>query len=148
MTDIDTNDLEELAGLVRFHVGAWQDFGYANPPTPESATIPPLGDRSANAITAGHEAVKDIDRLIARLHEVRGQLVTELRQDSDIRATRVDAMLAERQAGERFRPGQPVTVTDGGWTGTVERISSEDRTAYVRFPDRPELVPYAFEALQ
>ena len=67
--------LEELAGLINFRVGAWQDFGYAEPPTPECATIPPLGERSAKAIEAGHEAVKDIDQLIARLHQVRAQLV-------------------------------------------------------------------------
>jgi hypothetical protein len=86
--------LEELAGLINFRVGAWQDFGYAEPPTPDCATIPPLGERSAKAIEAGHEAIKDIDQLIARLHQVRAQLVSELRQDEDIRATRVDAMLA------------------------------------------------------
>jgi hypothetical protein len=86
--------LEDLAGLINFRVGAWQDFGYAEPPTPGCATIPPLGDRSAKAIEAGHEAIKDIDRLITRLHQVRAQLVSELRQDEDIRAARVDAMLA------------------------------------------------------
>ena len=96
---MNTDGLEELAGLVSFHVGAWQDFGYEQPPTPESATIPPLGERSANAIKAGHEAVEDIDRLIAQLHEVRAQLVSELRQDEDMRAARVDAMLAGRQPG-------------------------------------------------
>jgi hypothetical protein len=91
--------LEELAGLINFRVGAWQDFGYAEPPAPGCATIPPLGERSATAIEAGHEAVKDVDQLIARLHQVRAQLVSELRQDEDIRAARVDAMLAERPAG-------------------------------------------------
>src|SRR6185436_7354638 len=57
--------LEELAGLINFRVGTWQDFGYAEPPTPDCATIPPLGERSAKAIEAGHEAVNDIDQLIA-----------------------------------------------------------------------------------
>ena len=65
---------------------------------PHYATIPPLGERSAKAIEAGHEAIKDIDRLIAQLFQVRAQLVSELRQDEDIRAVRVDAWLAERQA--------------------------------------------------
>ena len=74
--------------LINFRVGAWQDFGYAEPPTPDCATIPPLGERSAKAIEAGHEAIKDIDQLIARLHQVRAQLVSELRQDEDIRAAR------------------------------------------------------------
>jgi hypothetical protein len=88
-----TGDLEELAGLIHWHAGVWQDLGYENPPA-GCAPIPPLGQRSAQAIKAGHEAVRDIDRLIARLHQVRAQLVSELRQDEDIRATRVDAMLA------------------------------------------------------
>jgi len=123
--------LEGLAGLINFRVGAWQDFGYENPPDsmcedcphgrtahltrapsrpepyfcsacecrqyrgPHYATIPPLGERSAKAIEAGHEAIKDIDRLIAQLFQVRAQLVSELRQDEDIRAVRVDALLAE-----------------------------------------------------
>jgi hypothetical protein len=82
---MNTDDLEEMAGLIRFRVGAWEEFGYENPPAPESALIPPLGKRSAGAIRAGHGAVQEIDRLIARLHEVRAQLVTELRQDEDIR---------------------------------------------------------------
>ena len=101
-----TDDLEELAGLIHFRVGAWQDFGYEKPPAPDSATIPPLGKRSASAIKAGHEAVKDIDRLIARLHQVRSQLVSELRQDEDIRAARVDAMLAGEQIPECPECGQ------------------------------------------
>ena len=88
MSELDTGDLEELARVVSFHVSAWQDFGYENPPTPDSATIPPLGERSATAVTAGHDAVGDIDRLIARLHEVRARLVSELRQDEDIRRAR------------------------------------------------------------
>jgi hypothetical protein len=85
----NTGDLEEMAGLIHFRVGAWQDFGYEDPPTPESATIPPLGSRSAEAIKAGHGAVQEIDRLMARLHEVRAQLVSEMRQDEDIRMARV-----------------------------------------------------------
>jgi hypothetical protein len=84
--DMNTCDLEELAGLIHFRVGAWQDFGYAEPlPGPGCQPIPPLGQRSANAIESGHAAIKDIDQLIARLHQVRAQLVSELRQDEDIR---------------------------------------------------------------
>lgn len=85
MTDMDTAGLEELASLIHFRAGAWQDFGYEDPPTPDSARIPPLGHRSADAIKAGHEAIRDIDRLIARLHKVRARLVSELRQDADLR---------------------------------------------------------------
>jgi len=112
---MNTDDLEEMAGLIHFRAGAWQDLGYENPPTPESATIPPLGERSANAIKAGHEAVKDIDQLIARLHQVRAQLVSELRQDSDIRAVRVDAMLAERRAAVACPDHRPVHDSELGW---------------------------------
>jgi hypothetical protein len=85
---VSTAGLEELAGLIHFRVGAWHDFGYETPPAPECATIPPLGQRSARAIEAGHEAIKDIDQLIARLHQVRALLVSELRQDEDIRMAR------------------------------------------------------------
>jgi len=100
MSELDTGDLEELAGLVGFHIGAWQDFGYDKSQAwPGAATIPPLGERSANAIKAGHDAVEDIDRLIARLHQVRARLVSELRQDEDIRAARVDVMLRDQRGG-------------------------------------------------
>jgi hypothetical protein len=91
VSELDAGDLEELARLVYFHVGAWQDFGYANPPTPDSKPVPPLGERSATAIKAGHDAIEDIDRLIVRLHQVRARLVSELRQDEDIRHARYDA---------------------------------------------------------
>jgi hypothetical protein len=93
--------LEELAGLINFRIGSWQDFGYAQPPAPECATIPPLGERSANAIDAGHEAIRDIDQLIAQLHQVRARLVSELRQNEDICAARIDAMVTERRGGAR-----------------------------------------------
>lgn len=86
--------LSELADLINFQVGAWQELGYAQPPTPECATIPPLGERSAKAIKAGHEAIGTIDELIRRLHLLRGQLVNELRKDADIREARVDRLLA------------------------------------------------------
>ena len=56
---------------------------------------------------------------------------------------------SQRLAGSHalFTVGQLVTVIDGGWTGIIERIDAELGAAYVRFPDRPDLVPYAFEAL-
>ena len=47
----------------------------------------------------------------------------------------------------RLTIGQLVIVTDGGWSGVVERIDDRLRAAYIRFPGRPDLVPYAFEAL-
>lgn len=89
--------LEEMAGLINYRVGAWQDFGYAEPPTPECATIPPLGERSARAIKSGHQAIEDIDQLIRNLHALRSQLVTELRTNEDELGRRVDATLAARR---------------------------------------------------
>lgn len=97
--------LEELAGLVNFQVGAWHDFGYETPPAPECKRIPPLGERSAEAIKAGHAAIKTIDELTRQLYALREHLVGELRQDSDVRGARVDAMLAARPADA---VGQPV----------------------------------------
>jgi hypothetical protein len=97
-----SHGIEELAGLINFHVGAWHDFGYETPPAPECKPVPPLGERSAEAIKAGHAAVEAIDGLTRQLYALREQLVGELRQDSDLRGARVDAMLArlrqERQS--------------------------------------------------
>jgi hypothetical protein len=107
--------IEELAGLINFRVGAWHDFGYEMPPTPECKPVPPLGERSAAAIKAGHEAVEAIDELARQLYRLREQLVGELRQDEDLRADRVDAMLArlrqERLAEEPRTSAQ--TARDG-----------------------------------
>lgn len=80
--------LEELAGLINVLVGGWADFGYEVPPSPDCLPIPPLGERSAAAIKAGHEAINAIDELTRQLHALRSQLVGELRQDADIRAAR------------------------------------------------------------
>lgn len=93
-----SSGLGELADLINFQVSAWQDFGYEVPPMPDCKPVPPLGERSAAAITAGHEAVKAVDKLTRQLYRLREQLVGELRQDEDLRAARVDAMLAERAA--------------------------------------------------
>jgi hypothetical protein len=95
--------LEELAALISFRVGAWHDFGYETPPAPNCKTIPPLGERSAKAITGGHQAVEAIDELTRQLHALRAQLVGELRQDEDIRSERVDRMLAESQENRDWR---------------------------------------------
>jgi hypothetical protein len=97
-----SHGIEELAGLINFRVGAWHDLGYETPPTPECKPIPPLGERSPEAIKAGHAAIEAIDELTRQLYALRSQLGGELRQDSDIRAVRVDAMIArfrqERQS--------------------------------------------------
>jgi hypothetical protein len=75
--------IEEQAGLLAFRVGAWNELGYTDPEEGQAA-IPPLGERSAEAITAGHAAVETIDEMIRDLHSLRAQLVTELRQNQDI----------------------------------------------------------------
>ena len=91
------SDIIGLAELINFRVGAWHGFGYETPPAPECKSIPPLGERSAEAVKAGHQAIKAIDDLIGQLHALRSQLVGELRQDEDLRAGHVDAMLARRR---------------------------------------------------
>lgn len=88
--------IKELAGLIYFRVGAWHDFGYEVPPSPECITIPPLGERSVKAIEAGHDAIETIDDLIRQLYSLRGQLIDELRQDQNLRAQRVDRTLTQR----------------------------------------------------
>jgi hypothetical protein len=87
------HDIADLAELINFRVGAWHDFGYEVPPTPDCATIPPLGERSAEAIKAGHEAIEAIDELTRQLYALRSQLAGELRQDEDVRAARADELL-------------------------------------------------------
>jgi hypothetical protein len=92
--------IEDAAGLLDVRVSAWNHFGYAAPEDGQAA-IPPLGERSADAIKAGHGAVEVIDEIIRDLHALRGQLITEIRADQDARAARVDALLAERRGGAR-----------------------------------------------
>ena len=102
---MNAGDLPEKADLINFLIGAWEDFGYADPPMPDCVPVPPLGERSAGAIKAGHEAIKEIDQLTRRLYALREQLVGELRQDSDIRGARVDAMLARREQERQSTAG-------------------------------------------
>lgn len=99
MTAIDdlVARLVESAGVVSVRVGAWQEFGYEKPLTPECAVIPPLGERGPGAIQAGHGAVEEIDAMLRDLHALRQQLVTELRTNQDKLAERVDAVLAARR---------------------------------------------------
>jgi hypothetical protein len=83
--------LDDAAALLAVRIGAWNHFEYAE-------NVPPLGERNAEAITAGHGAVEVIDQIIRDLHSLRQQLIGELRADEDARAARVDAMLAEARA--------------------------------------------------
>ena len=94
-------DEVELLGV---RVGAWNHFGYAAPENGQAA-IPPLGERNAEAIKAGHGAIEVIDQIIRDLHYLRGQLVTELRVDQDVRGRRVDAILAEAHARREAHGG-------------------------------------------
>lgn len=114
--------LEDKVGLLGVRVGAWNHFGYAVPQDGQ-AGIPPLGERGADAIKAGHGAVKVIDEIIRDLHVLRGQLVSELRADDDANATRVDAMLAEARASER-RSSEPPRRRPRILAGSCERCGS------------------------
>jgi hypothetical protein len=49
---------------------------------------------------AANTAMAAIDDMLAALHRVRGQLVGEIRRFDDATMARVDAMLAEREAGD------------------------------------------------
>jgi hypothetical protein len=89
--------LEDQAGLLAVRIGAWNHFGYAVPESGQAA-IPPLGERSADAIKAGHGAIEVIDGITRDLYRLRDQLIVELRTDEDVRGRRVDAMLAEARA--------------------------------------------------
>jgi hypothetical protein len=114
-TPVGTADwlgIEDAARLLNFRVGAWNDLGYPEPLPFEGAhPIPPLGQRSADNIKAGHGAIEVIDEIVRELHSLRGRLIIELRTDGDIRAVRVDAMLAEARA---LRCGSPATCGEFG----------------------------------
>jgi hypothetical protein len=76
-------------------IAAWNHFGYAAPQSGQAA-IPPLGERNAETIKAGHGAIEVIDEIIRDLYRLRDQLITELRTDEGVRGRRVDATLIER----------------------------------------------------
>ena len=99
LTDVDDMfaRARETSDLLAHSIGAWQEFGYKVPPTPDCKTIPPLGDRNADAIRHVHLAVEAIDSLTRQLHALREKLVDEQREDQDKRLARTDAMLAEHK---------------------------------------------------
>jgi hypothetical protein len=151
--------IEEAAGLLNFRIGAWHDFGYVTPPTPDCQGIPPLGERSAEAIKAGHGAIKVIDEIVRDLYGLREQLVGELRADEDIRAVRVDAMLAEGRARREAeaasagpRCGSPATCSEFGHehphiddavqaSGLPEPEDDRSGTKFGDYLDEPEPEP-------
>jgi hypothetical protein len=96
--DWSATGLEDLAALIAERVSAWNHTA-----PPES--VPAAGDHDADAITAGHGAVKAIDAMLRELHVLRSRLITELRQDEAARAKRVDAMLAEARARRESESG-------------------------------------------
>ena len=94
--------IEETAGLLNFRIAEWHDLGYETPPTPDCKSIPPLGERSAEAIKAGHGAIEVIDEIVRDLGRLREQLVGELRADQ-AREGRA-AVDAVRRPRSRIRP--------------------------------------------
>jgi hypothetical protein len=94
-------DLEGLAALITYRIGGWEEFGYENPPTPECKPIPPLGERTPEAVKSGHAAIDAIDKLTERLDALRAQLVDELRQNEDALMARLDAKHGPLEKPER-----------------------------------------------
>lgn len=59
----------------------------------DDTTAQPGARRAASA------AVDAIDAALRELHQIRQQLITQIRRSDDAAAVRVDALLAERRAG-------------------------------------------------
>lgn len=94
ITDL-SDGLAQHAALIQVHVGAWHEYGYEVAPGPgDYKLIPPLGDRSPEAVKGAAYAVEEIDKLIMELHMLREQLCSELRQHQDM----VDMMVARLDA--------------------------------------------------
>jgi hypothetical protein len=80
---------EDEARLIAVLIGIWNDSGYPEPLPFEGAhPIPPLGQRTAGHIKAGHGAIGAIGALIRDLQVVRARLVTQMRADEGTRAAR------------------------------------------------------------
>lgn len=84
----------EAAESLNWYVAVWHDLGYADPPAPECKTIPPLGERSAEAVKGAHGAhgahgaIEVIDIMVRELQAVRGTLTDELKADEAAREKR------------------------------------------------------------
>jgi hypothetical protein len=106
--------IEDQARLVAVRVGIWNDNGYPEPLPFEGAhPIPPLGERSADNIKAGHGAIEAIDETVRDLYRLREQLVGELRTDEDVRNARVDAVLAEARANREAEQAARAPQAEG-----------------------------------
>jgi hypothetical protein len=90
--------ISDAAGLLSWRIGVWNHLGYAAP-EPGQTAIPPLGERSADAITGAHGAIEVIDEMTRDLHALRSQLVSELRANEDALMAWSDAKLAAGRAG-------------------------------------------------
>jgi hypothetical protein len=124
-TTAERPGIQEPADLLNFCIGAWHDFGYANPPTPTSKVIPPLGERSAEGIKAGHGAIEVIDEIVRDLYRLREQLVGEMRADQDARNVGVDRLVDEARTRE----------ADAGFTpvpGSPSRTALKDELGHLR----------------
>lgn len=58
------------------------------------------GHADASVRQAANDAMTGIDAALAELHKIRADLVGEMRRYDDETARRVDALLAERRAGD------------------------------------------------
>ena len=128
-TSAEWGGIEDAAGLIALRVGIWNDNGYPEPLPFEGAhPIPPLGERSADNVKAGHGAIEAIDEIVRDLYRLREQLVGELRTDEDIRAVRVDAMLAEARARREAATEAEGTATLADSPGFRQLIAHLDET--------------------
>jgi hypothetical protein len=118
--------IQEPADLLNFRIAEWHDFGYATPPTPDCKTIPPLGERSAEAIKAADGAIEVIDEIVRDLHRLREQLIGELRANEDALNARVDRTLAE------YRARQEADVNAYPAQGSPARAALKDELGRLR----------------
>jgi hypothetical protein len=118
--------IAEAADLLNFRIGEWHDFGYATPPAPDCKAIPPLGERSAEAIKGAYGAIEVIDEIVRDLHRLREQLIGELRANEDALNARVDRTLAE------YRARQEADVEASPVSGSPARDALEDELGRLR----------------
>ena len=71
---------------------------------------------------AANTAMDEIDAMLRELYQLRARLVSELRQNDDIRAAQVNAMLADRLAAAQITEARgacpdhrPVLDSEVGW---------------------------------
>ena len=85
--------LDDELGLMNVHLAVWmaRDDSKAD----------------VSVVRAGNQVLDSIDVMLRQLHELRARMVAERREDEDIRAARVDAMLATWQAERIAEGGQP-----------------------------------------